>query len=67
MRMIDPEYQIGDIVYIKTDREQLPRMVYCYKVYLDSIVYELACGTITSCHYAFELSKEQNILISVTS
>lgn len=67
MRVIDPEFKIGELVYIKTDADQLARIVYCYKVYADSIIYELACGTTTSSHYAFELSSERNFLLTTQS
>lgn len=67
MKVIDPEFEIGDIVYLKTDREQLPRIVYCYRVYTESIIYDIASGTITSSHYSFEISKEQNVLLATSN
>lgn len=62
MMIIDPKYNIGDTVYLITDIEQLPRIVFCFIVYDKEILYELACGTGTSKHYDFELSETKNIL-----
>lgn len=61
--MIDNKYDVGDIVYLKTDQEQLPRMVYCFIVYRNEIIYRLAAGTTTSEHYEFEISYTKNILV----
>jgi hypothetical protein len=57
-------YEIGDTVYLKTDEHQLPRIVFCFKVYENDLLYELVCGTVTSAHYYFEISKEKNVLIN---
>lgn len=60
-------FDIGEVVYLKTDKEQYPRIVYCIKVYKNESIYELACGTITSSHYEFEISKEVNVLMTTTN
>lgn len=65
--LIDNQFEIGDVVYLKTDKEQSPRIVYCIKVLKDGYLYDLACGTTTSSHYDFELSKEVNVLIMTTN
>ena len=51
-----------DIVYLKTDVDQLPRLVTAYKVTSTDITYELACGVIVSWHYRCEISKDKNSL-----
>lgn len=61
--MIDNKFGFGDTVYLKTDKEQLPRIVFMMKVYKNEIVYELACGVTISSHYDFEISSEINVLI----
>lgn len=61
--VVDNKFSHGEIVYLKTDKEQLPRMVYCIKVFQGEILYECVCGTITSAHYDFELSTEINVLM----
>jgi hypothetical protein len=65
--VIDNEHDFGDIVYLKTDSEQKPRIVFAIKVYKSDILYELACGTVTSLHYGFEITKEVNVLITTTN
>lgn len=63
-KILDNKYEIGDTVYLKTDTDQLPRMVYCFMVYRNEILYKVACGTAISEHYDFELSTERSVLIT---
>lgn len=63
-RLIHNEHEIGDTVYLKTDKEQIPRMVYSFRVFRSETLYELACGTITSVHYDFEISTEKDVTIN---
>lgn len=63
------QLEIGEVVYLKTDREQLPRFVVGYIIRpQESIVYDLQSGgeSVTS-HYAFEISKEINVLLNSTN
>lgn len=63
MMIIDNQYNIGDIVYLKTDEEQLPRQVYCIEVYNNGEpLYKLVQGIQTSSHYEFELSHQKNLV-----
>ncbi len=59
---IDVKHKIGDVVFLKTDLEQKPRMVYGYVVYATSMLYKLTQSDITSEHYDFEISEEMNML-----
>jgi len=61
--IVDNKFEIGETVYLKTDKEQLPRLVYRFLVYKSDILYGLTQGTGTSEHYDFEISTEKNILI----
>ena len=61
--MIDNKFTFGDTVYLKTDKDQLPRIVFMLKVYKNEILYELACGITVSSHYEFEISPEINVLM----
>ena len=62
MMIVNNKYEIGDIVYLRTDIEQSPRVVTCIKVFMHGeLNYELAQGTIVSLHYEFEISKEKEI------
>lgn len=61
--IVDNKFDHGEIVYLKTDREQLPRLVSCIKVYVQGeVMYELISGTLSSVHYEFEISKEKNLV-----
>lgn len=65
--IVENKFEFGDIVYLKTDREQNPRIVYMMKVFPNETLYELACGTTVSSHYEFEISKEVNVLMQTTN
>jgi len=65
--VVENKFEFGEVVYLKTDKEQNPRIVYMMKVFQNEILYELACGTIVSSHYEFEISKEANILMQTTN
>lgn len=59
---ITTPYNFGDIVFLKTDPEQLERMVckvsFCPGYFLIS----LAMGTTVSEHYDFELSSKKDLM-----
>lgn len=68
MMVIDNKFDIGESVYLRTDREQYERIVtaMCYR--MNGILsYELVCGTLSSWHYEIELSKEKNSIITTTN
>lgn len=68
MLMIENEYDFGDIVYLVTDKEQLPRIVVCVLCYKrGELLYKLCCGTLQSDHYEYEISKEINVLLATTN
>lgn len=58
--IINNVYDIEDIIYLKTDAEQLSRIVFAYIVTKDSVLYRCNCGTQVSDHYAFEMSYERD-------
>ena len=62
---IDNKFDIGQIVYLKTDPEQLPRMCTGIKIGRDSILYQLCCGVLDSMHYDIEITLEADILKTV--
>lgn len=63
----DPKFKISQIVYIKTDKEQLPRQVYRYLVYQEHIIYGLASGINVSEHYEFEITDDCNEVLRFTN
>lgn len=68
MLVIKNDYDIGDLVYLRTDKDQLPRIIIAIKIYkAGEIVYELISGTIQSTHYPFEMSTEINPVLTSTN
>lgn len=65
MITIDNKFEIGDIVYLKTDTDQKQRLVYAFEVTNRDTMYKVACGTDISTHYEFEISVEKNVLVDV--
>lgn len=62
MMMIDNKYEIGQIVYLKTDDDQRARIITCIRVFQNELLYQLSCGSQCSDHYEFEISTEKNLL-----
>lgn len=60
---IDNKYNIGDVVYLITDRECSPRMIFAIIVYKYELTYKLCCGTLNSDRYDFELTSEKPVFI----
>lgn len=60
------KFEIGEIVYLKTDNEQLERFVTGVNIRVGSISYALTNGTNESWHYDFEISKEIDVLKKIT-
>lgn len=60
------KHEHGDTVYLKTDPDQLPRIVSCIRVYMNGeLMYDLICGTISSVHYDFEISKTKDFVNAI--
>ncbi len=55
-------YNIGDMVYLHTDNDQLQRVVTGILVKPSSLTYALSCGSDESWHYDFEITVEKNVL-----
>lgn len=52
---IEVDYNIGEIVYLRTDSDQQPRLVSGISIRITSIMYELSKGETCSSHYSFEI------------
>lgn len=61
MMTINNNFNIEDIVYLKHDVEQKPRMIINIIIDKYCVMYELISGTDYSKHYSFELSKDKII------
>ena len=59
---VEIKYNIGQTVYLKTDNQQLERIVYKYVVYRNEVLYGLTFGTQISEHYDFELTADRDQL-----
>ena len=52
------KFDIGEPVFLKTDREQRRRIITAICSRADGVVYELSHSTTKSWHYDFEMSTE---------
>lgn len=64
--VIENKFNFGDIVYLKTDKEQSARMVCRMSVKPSEIQYCLSCGSSETWHLDIEISTEVNELMKVT-
>ena len=64
MMVIENKYEIGQTVYLITDEDQLPRLVFCINIYKNELIYKLVCGTVISEHYDFEISEEKQLQLT---
>lgn len=62
---IPVEYKPGDIVYLKTDTEQLKHIVSGYLTSEKDIQYEIKIGENISYHYGYELSPEEDSIYRI--
>lgn len=64
--VIDNKFDIGQIVYLKTDEDQLPRIITGLTIRGNNVlVYCLSSGTSESWHYDFEISEEKVLINSI--
>lgn len=65
---VNNEFEIEDIVYLRTDVDQLPRIIVSFEVFKNGeILYKLNQRTISSYHYGFELSRTKDVLLTTTN
>ncbi len=57
--MFEHEFEIGETVYLKTDKESKPRIIIGIIKYESSYLYSLVCEESNCFHYEFEITKEQ--------
>lgn len=61
------QFDLEQLVYLKTDKEQNARMVTAIQLRPNrNVLYYLALGTSESCHYGVEITEEKDILLSVS-
>ena len=63
IRQIDVLFELETMVYLKTDPEQLERMITGICVREKGLIsYEVSCGERTGWHYGFELTSEKDVI-----
>ena len=67
MMMIENKYNIGDIVYLKTDVEQMERIIIAMEINSGGLLYRLSCGENDTYHYAIEMAVEKSFIASSMS
>lgn len=64
---IETEYSFGDIVYLKTDKDQYQRIVTGILITPIGIRYRVTCAEYEYYCFAIEISKEKDILMTSTN
>lgn len=63
---VETKYNIGDVVFLMTDIEQLQRIVTGVLIRpRNAVIYYLTCGDTETTHYELEMVSEKNIMICV--
>lgn len=63
---IDNKFEIGQEVYLKTDKDQNKRIVTGIEISQNNtIMYKLVCYSTETWHYDFEIMNERDILLSL--
>jgi hypothetical protein len=60
---INNQFAIGDVVYLKTDTEQKPRIITAIKITQSNLSYEVTHCTYATWHYDFEMSQTKDYSI----
>lgn len=59
---INNQFDLGDIVYLKTEVEQLPHIIVGIQVCADGgLIYKCSQGTDVDWHYEVEMTEEINV------
>lgn len=62
MMILENKYEIGQPVYLITDKEQDKRIVTEIRVSEGALLYQVSCGAQSSYHYDFEISSEKDLV-----
>lgn len=63
---LNNKFNLGRIVYLRTDTEQLKRMITAIRVMPNNLLeYQLTQGTIVTYHYEIEISGEEDVLMRI--
>lgn len=64
---MDVQFVWGDTVFLKTDPDQLPRMIVGVVVKKSHVMYEVVKGETTSYHYDYEMAREKDVIQSTSN
>lgn len=69
MITLKAEFNFGEVVYLKHDELQLPRIVVDIEFNGSpfAIKYWLRCGNDTNAHYEFEITRDRNLILATGS
>lgn len=60
-------YNHEEIVYLRTDTDQKPRIITSIEVFKrGELLYKLSQSTTSSYHYDYEISRDRNILLATS-
>jgi hypothetical protein len=60
------EFDLGEMVYLRTDPDQNMLVVTTIAISPGGLLYKLAIGTNESWHYGIEISREKDILLATS-
>lgn len=67
MIILNNQFDLGEMVYIKTDPEQLPRIITAIMTRVDGgLSYQLSQGEIYSFQYEVEISRDINVALKTS-
>lgn len=62
MGKFETDINLGELVYLVTDQEQIPRLVIAIEFSIDGgQIIKTVCGTTCTDHYRAELTRQKNI------
>lgn len=65
-KWIELAFDVGQVVYLKTDEDQKKRIVYSIELKQSGVLYGLAQGNTTSWHFDFEISETCDIVVKTS-
>ncbi len=64
--LIDNKFDIGQVVYLRTDVDQVPRIVVKFEVTSSTVLYILASGEKETTHYDIEISETKDVVLKTS-
>lgn len=61
---INNKFKLGEMVYLKTDPEQMARIIISLQISVDGgLLYKLAIGMSEQWHYEAEISRDRDVVL----